>query len=178
MNKRFVFFFFIVALLAINDRFAAAQNLGVENVRLNAAQNLDVENVRLNDVLVSIKGGAEGRATAEGFSRWIIHGLDGLDALTVLMINDSTRLFIAYRLTVEPQATGAQLMVTIKPPSAEILATMLESFRKMQGMAKRYPNLASYGATALPAYPPPRAINFSDQLRLTLWKNDAIGASD
>ena len=175
MNKRFVFFFFIAALLTANDRYTAAQNLEVEDVRINtAAQNLEVEDVRINDVLVSIKGGAEGRATAEGFSRWMIHGLDGL---TVLMINDSTRLLIAYSLYVEPQATGAQLLVTIKPPSPENLARLLESFRKMERMAKRYPNLASYGATALPAYPPPRTINFSDRIRLTLWKNDATSAN-
>ncbi|MBO0858322.1 MAG: hypothetical protein J2P21_07645 [Chloracidobacterium sp.] len=127
---------------------------------------------RLNGVVVTFLPTASDPATLEGITR--SYGIDG-NTISMSLINESTDMYISYRLKVERLDDTTKLKISVLPPTEEEIRHMNESVW-LKKLKRNWPNKSNYGPAPLPRYPEPRIINISDKVELPLLINSQTGA--
>jgi len=128
--------------------------------------------LRVNGVVAEFSSFAEGRATADGFTR--VNGIED-NIIHNLLINESTGIYIGYFLTIDRLPDLTKLKITITPPSEETIRSMRESIW-VKKLGIKWTNRLIHDPAPLPRYPEPQVIGVNDMIKLPLWINAETGA--
>src|SRR5262249_53493736 len=126
---------------------------------------------RLNGVVVTFSPTASGRVTLEGLRQ--SYGI-GADTISKSLINESTGMYISYRLKVERLDDSTKLKISVLPLTEEEIRKNRESVW-VKRLENRWPDKSSHDPTPLPRYPEPQIINISDTVELPLLINSETG---